>query len=72
MKAENILNSNLASKIQFVMKKFAKKEFFKIFVSFLMAFFFSKLKFFKKFIIQPPIFMIATCFYDDKRNLHQN
>ena len=40
MKAENILNSNLASKIQFVMKKFAKNEFSKIFVSFLTAFFF--------------------------------
>ena len=31
-------------------------------------FFFLKLEFFKKIIIQPPIFMIATCFYDDKRN----
>ena len=71
MKAENILNSNLASKIQFVMKKFAKNEFFKIFVSFLTAFF-SKLKFFKKFIIQPPIFMIATCFQHEKRNLHES
>ena len=71
MKAENILNSNLASKIQFVMKKFAKNEFFKIFVSFLTVFF-SKLKFFKKFIIQPPIFMIATCFQHEKRYLHES
>ena len=71
MKAENILNSNLASKIQFVMKTFAKNEFFKIFVSFLTAFF-SKLNFFKKFIIQPPIFMIATCFQHEKRNLHES
>ena len=47
MKAENILNSNLASKIQFVMKKFAKNEFFKILVSFLTAFFSLKREFFK-------------------------
>ena len=72
MKAENILNSNLASKIQFVVKKFAKNEFFKIFVSFLTAFFFRNSKFFKKIIIQPPIFMIATCFQHEKRNLHES
>ena len=68
MKAENILNSNLASKMQFVMKKFAKNEFFKIFVSFLNAFFFSKRKFFKIFIRQPPIFMIATYSRHEKMN----
>ena len=33
--------------------------------------FFFKLDFFKKFIIQTPIFMISNCFYDDKRNLHE-
>ena len=41
------------------MKKFAKNEFFKIFVAFLMAFF-SKINFLKTFLIQPPIFMIAA------------
>ena len=52
------------------MKKFAQKEFFKIFVSFLTAIFFLKLEFFKNFIRQPPIFMIATCLRDKKWNLH--
>ena len=52
------------------MKKFEKNKFFKIFVSFLTAIFFSKREFFEKFIIQPPIFMIVTCFLHEKKNLH--
>ena len=56
MKAENILNSNLASKIQFVMKKFAKNEFFKIFVSFLTAFFFFETQIFQKIYYTTPHF----------------
>ena len=55
MKAENILNSNLASKIQFVIKKFSKNEFFKIFVSFLTAFFFFQNANFSKFLVDNPL-----------------
>ena len=58
-------------KMPFVMKKFEKNKFFKIFVSFLTAIFFSKREFFEKFIIQPPIFMIVTCFLHEKKNLHE-
>ena len=58
-------------KMPFVMKKFEKNKFFKIFVSFLTAIFFSKREFFEKFIIQPPIFMIVICFLHEKKNLHE-
>ena len=53
------------------MKEFPENKFFKIFVSFLTAFF-SKLKFFKEFLRQPPIFIIATCFLHEKRNFHES
>ena len=53
MKAENIPNSNLTSKNTFVMKKCAKNEFFKIFISFLMALFRNS-NFSKHFLYNPP------------------
>ena len=53
-------------------KKICVKSVFQNFRPIFDRIFFLKLEFFKKIIIQPPIFMIATCFYDDKRNLHQN
>ena len=62
MKAENILNSNLASKMQFVMKKFAKNEFFKIFVSFLTAFFFRNSNFSKNLLYNHPFLWLPLVF----------
>ena len=53
------------------MKKFAKNEFFKIFVSFLMGSIFSKLKIFENFYIQPPNFISFTCSKHPKWKLHE-
>ena len=53
------------------MKKIAKNEFFKIFVSFLMGSFFSKLKIFENFYIQPPNFISFTCSKHPKWKLHE-
>ena len=58
MKAENILNSNLASKIQFVMKKFAKKRVFQNF-----RFIFDGIFFFETQIFQ-KIYYTTPHFYD--------
>ena len=48
------------------MKKFAQNGFFKIFASLRVKFFFSKLKFFENFDIQPPNFLPSTCLQDNK------
>ena len=71
MKAENIPNSNLASKYTIYYKKFCVKRIFQNFRLIFNGIFFSKLKVFKKFHIQPPKFMISTYFKHQKRNLHE-
>ena len=55
-------------------KKICEKSVFQNFCPIFDQIFFSKLEFFKKFIIQPPIFMIATCLLllDRGKNKAQN
>ena len=71
IKAENILNSYLTWKSIICYEKFDENQVFYDFASFSVIFFFSKLKFFRKFYIHPPIFFSSTCWQDDKLQIHQ-